>query len=62
MLGLLEMALGLTVPRDAFSSRVAALVPRVRGSQGFWSASAEVDPLSTARRLLEWRDTLRLHG
>jgi len=62
MLNLLEMALGLSLPRDAFSSRVAALVPRVRGTRGFWSASAEVDPLSTARRLIEWRDCLRLHG
>ena len=62
LLGLLETALGLAVPREAFSARVAALVPRVRGTRGFWSESAEVDPLSTSRRLLEWRDTLHLHG
>lgn len=62
MLGMLEVALGLNLPRDAFSARVAALIPRVRSTRGFWFDSAEVDPLSTARRLLEWRDTLRLHG
>ena len=29
---------------------------------GFFAASFEVDPLGTARRLLEWRDELLLHG
>ncbi|WP_434391123.1 hypothetical protein [Melittangium boletus] len=62
LLGLLETALGLAVPHEAFSARVAALVPHVRSTRGFWSESAEVDPLSTSRRLLEWRDTLQLHG
>lgn len=62
LLGLLETALGLPAPWDGDLARAAALVSAVRATDDFWSRSAEVDPLGTARRLLGWRDELRLHG
>lgn len=61
-LGILEKALGATAPSESALVRAAALVPGVERIPGFWRGSAEVDPLGTARRLLEWRDLLRLHG
>lgn len=61
-LGLLETGLGLGGPPIPSSRRVAALVPAVRGTEGFWSASASIDPLAVARRLLAWRDVLLLQG
>jgi hypothetical protein len=61
-LGVLETALGLGGPPVPSARRVAALVPAVRGTEGFWSASASVDPLAVARRLLAWRDGLLLQG
>jgi hypothetical protein len=62
LLGLLETALGLAGPPVPSSRRVAALVPAVRGSEGFWSTSASIDPLAVARRLLAWRDILFVQG
>jgi ATP-dependent helicase/nuclease subunit B len=62
LLDLLETALGLGGPPVARALRVAALVPAVRATAGFWSRSAEVDPLGTAGRLLAWRDHLWLAG
>ena len=62
LLGLLETALGLAGPPVPPSRRVAALVPAVRGSEGFWSASASIDPLAVSRRLLAWRDFLFVQG
>lgn len=58
----LETALGLGAPGLALPERAAQLVPALRGTAGFWSASADVDPFATARRLLEWRDTLAMGG
>ncbi len=57
LLGLLETALGLAGPPILSSRRVATLVPAVRGTDGFWSASASIDPLAVSRRLLAWRDS-----
>lgn len=62
LLGLLETALGLGGPAAPSSRRVAALVPTIRSTDGFWSESAAVDPLSVARRLLAWRDALPREG
>ena len=41
---------------------MAALVPAVRSTEGFWSASASIDPLAVSRRLLAWRDFLFIQG
>jgi ATP-dependent helicase/nuclease subunit B len=62
LVGRLELALGLGGPPLSAAERAAALVPRVRSLQGFWSESAEVDPIGTAGRLLAWRDALWLAG
>lgn len=62
LLNLLETQLGLGGPAVPAALRVAALVPALRAREGFWSASAEVDPLGTARMLLEWRDALWMAG
>jgi hypothetical protein len=61
-LGLLETALGLGGPPVPPSRRVAALVPAVRSTEGFWSRSASIDPLAASRRLLAWRDFLVVQG
>ena len=61
-LSLLETALGLRYPADPDAVRAAALLPALRAMDGFWSDSANVDPFGTARKLLTWRDCLRLHG
>lgn len=58
LLDRLEVALGLTGTVPSEVERLAALVIPVRESDGFWSASARVDPLGTAATLLRWRDTL----
>ncbi len=58
----LETALGLAGPRPTQRERAARLVPAVRKTEGFWSASASVDPFAAARRLLQWRDTLAMAG
>ncbi|MCC6849658.1 MAG: PD-(D/E)XK nuclease family protein [Deltaproteobacteria bacterium] len=62
LLSLLETQLGLAGPPVPAGLRAASLVPELRAREGFWSASAEVDPLGTARMLLEWRDALRMAG
>jgi len=58
----LETELGLARPPVRSAHRRAALVPTMVGTRGFWSESAGVDPLGSARELLRWRDFLRLHG
>jgi len=58
----LEMALGLPTPTMSGGERAALLVPAVMATQGFWSASADVDAFGSARRLLEWRDQLAMAG
>ncbi len=62
LIGLLETALGLAGPPIPSSRRVAALVPAVRDTEGFWSASAPIDPLAVSHRLLAWRDFLFIQG
>jgi hypothetical protein len=60
--GILETALGLGGLFPSQSERTAALARAVRTQEGFWSASAEKDPISVARTLLRWIDWLRFHG
>ena len=57
-LGLLETQLGLGGPSNPEGVRAASLVPVILATQGFWSASALVDPLGVAGTLLKWRDVL----
>ena len=59
---ILETALGLGGLFPSPSERTAAMARAVRAQEGFWSASAEKDPISVARTLLRWIDWLRLHG
>ncbi|MGE5359155.1 MAG: PD-(D/E)XK nuclease family protein [Bacteroidales bacterium] len=59
---ILETALGLAGPTLSMRERAARLVPATRSTEGFWSRSAAVDPFATARRLLQWRDTLIMGG
>ncbi len=62
LVGLLETHLGLAGPSLSEARRAAALGCELARTRGFWSGSAEVDPLGTARRLLHWRDTLMMGG
>ena len=62
LLGLLETHLGLGGPQQSNRARASALIPAVRGIDGFWSRSAVADVLATARTLLGWRDHLWLSG
>ena len=62
MLGILETMTGLSGPSIPSALRAAELVPDVRSISGFWSRSAQVDPFGTAKRVLQWRDLLRMHG
>lgn len=62
LLNILESMTGLrgaTVPPIL---RAASLVPAIRSKDGFWSESAQVDPLGTAAKVLQWRDHLKIHG
>lgn len=56
LLGRLELELGLG-GRDATPLERAVALTRTLG-HGYWSASFEVDPIATARRLLDDRDEL----
>jgi CRISPR/Cas system-associated exonuclease Cas4 (RecB family) len=58
LLSTLETALGLGGVWSPEPFRVAAVVPKLRALEGFWSRSAEVDPIGTARALLDERDAL----
>ena len=62
LLGVLETALGLGGPSPTSGERCAALVAGLRHCDGFWSVSAENDPLGSARELLRWRDELIFGG
>ncbi len=62
LLNLLETQLGLGGPIVPAALRSATLVPKMRARDGFWSESAQVDPLGTARTLLDWRDALWMAG
>lgn len=61
-LGVLETMLGLGGPSPGSGERCAALVAGLRQRDGFWSESAENDPLGSARELLRWRDELIFGG
>ncbi|MEB3204631.1 MAG: PD-(D/E)XK nuclease family protein [Candidatus Sericytochromatia bacterium] len=61
-LGILQTALGLGGLPDSDLERAAALSVRLTDPDKFWSASAAVDALGSAERLLAWRDELRLQG
>ena len=58
----LETVLGLAGPTPTQEERAASLVPGLRAREDFWSQSAEVDPLGSAREILRWRDELSLAG
>lgn len=58
LLSLLETQLGLGGVNMPEALRAAALVPAILATKGFWTASAQTDPLSVADTLLHWRDTL----
>lgn len=62
LVGLLEGRLGLRGPAVGAARRAASLSRRLASHTGFWSRSAQVDPLGTASRLLQWRDALALAG
>ncbi len=59
---ILEVMLGLAPATMTSGERAALLVPMVSTLEGFWSASAALDPFGTARRLLDWRDQLGMAG
>jgi len=62
LLGLLETMTGLSGPPVPNALRAAELVSTIRAVSGFWSQSAQVDPFGTAKRVLDWRDQLRMYG
>lgn len=62
LLGHLETQLGLGGLVSRSARRDAALVSAVQIVDGFWTDSAGIDPLGTARTLRRWRDHLVLHG
>jgi len=61
-LSILESMLGLSGRMVPESVRAFSLIPALRSAEGFWSKSAEADPIGTARTLLRWRDGLRMAG
>lgn len=62
LLDRLETVLGVAGLTPTPGERAAALVPGLRAQEGFWSRSAAVDPLGSARELLRWRDELAMAG
>jgi len=58
----LGLGLGLGGPGVSATMRAERLAASLRDTDGFWSASARVDPLGTARELLRLRDRLYLYG
>ncbi len=60
--GHLEAALGLTGAYPTSAERIASLACILRKEAGFWSASAEKDPLGSARAILGWMDWHHSHG
>lgn len=62
LVNLLETRLGLGGQFDDTLRRACRLAVNLRGRNGYWSQSFEVDPLGTCRRLLSDRDQLYLWG
>lgn len=60
--GHLEAALGLTGLFPSTPERIASLAASMREVEGFWTESAEKDPLGSARAILQWLDWLVAHG
>jgi len=60
--GILETSLGLGGLSPSSSERTVTLAGKLRSQSGFWSESAEKDPIGVARTLLRWVDWLKLHG
>ncbi len=62
MLDRLELELGLGARHATPLERAADLSRILGGVNGYWTRSFEVDPIATARRLLDDRDTLVMWG
>jgi hypothetical protein len=62
LLGRLELELGLPSRHATPLERVIALTSTMSGTNGFWARSFDTDPIATARRLLDDRDTLVTWG
>ncbi len=62
LLGRLELELGLAVRYATPLERAAELSHTLARVAGYWTRSLEVDPIATARRLLEDRDSLAMCG
>lgn len=62
LMGILETALGLGGLFPSQSERTISLAKNIRDQEGFWSRSAEKDPIGVARTLLRWIDWLKIHG
>jgi len=63
MLDILETLLGLKGPVTPDSIRAAQIVPELQKNKDtFWAKSSQVDPFGVAKKLLEMRDYLWLHG
>ncbi|MDP3411055.1 PD-(D/E)XK nuclease family protein [Bosea sp. (in: a-proteobacteria)] len=60
LVDLLEVSLGIGGPRKPQVVRIASFQSTLEGLEGefFWSGSLGMDPWSTARTLLAWRDEL----
>ncbi len=62
LLGRVELGLGLIGLHASAMERALALAGRLAAfPDAFFAASFRVDPIGTARRLLAWRDALRMH-
>ncbi len=61
-LGSLESLLGLTHKALGAGVRVGEALRGLSETSGFWDKSLEADGLATAREMLRWSDTLKLHG
>src|SRR5262245_18269240 len=63
LLEILEVGLGLGGNYESHTFRAAALIPSMRSQvNAFWTRSADIDPLGVCKVLLNWYDTLLLHG
>lgn len=62
LLARLELELGLGGNHPPALLRIAELARTLAGSDGWWRASYDADPLSTCERLLRDRDTLAMWG
>lgn len=60
LVDILELAIGIGTPRKSQVVRIAAFQSTLEDLKGeyFWSRSLKMDPWSTARTLLAWRDEL----